>query len=69
VRSIYRWQGRIEDATEAKVTLHTRAALMPAIVERTLAEHPYEVPQVLALPIVDANPAYWQWVLDATTPG
>jgi periplasmic divalent cation tolerance protein len=69
VRSIYRWQDRIEDATEARVTLHTRAALVSAIVARTLAEHPYEVPHVLALPVVDANPAYRQWVLDATAPG
>jgi len=66
VRSIYRWQGEIEDATEAKVTLHTRVSLVPMIVERTNAEHPYDVPQVLAVPVVDANPAYRRWVLDST---
>jgi periplasmic divalent cation tolerance protein len=35
IRSIYRWQGAIEDDGEARVALHTRAALVPAIVERT----------------------------------
>jgi periplasmic divalent cation tolerance protein len=66
VRSIYRWDGAIEDDTEAVVVLHTRRSLMPEIVERTNAEHDYDTPQVLAVPVVAANPAYQQWVLDET---
>lgn len=66
VRSIYRWEGDVEDDTEALVVLHTRRSLVPEIVERTNAEHPYDVPQVLAIPVVAANPAYHQWVLDET---
>jgi periplasmic divalent cation tolerance protein len=66
IRSIYRWRGSIEDHAEAHVALHTRTALVPAIVERTNQLHPYEVPCVVALPIVAANPAYRQWILDET---
>ncbi|WP_373318188.1 divalent cation tolerance protein CutA [Planotetraspora kaengkrachanensis] len=39
---------------------------MPRIVERADAEHPYDVPYVIALPVVDGNPAYIQWVLAET---
>ncbi|MEH0841442.1 divalent cation tolerance protein CutA [Micromonospora sp. CPCC 205711] len=39
---------------------------MPTIVERANAEHPYEVPCVIATPVVVGNPAYVQWVLDET---
>ncbi|MEU1985459.1 divalent-cation tolerance protein CutA [Nocardia sp. NPDC019395] len=66
VRSIYRWEGAVEDASEAIVVLHTRAALVPEIVERANSEHLDEVPQVVAVPIVGVNPAYGQWILDET---
>jgi periplasmic divalent cation tolerance protein len=68
IRSIYRWQGVIEDATEARVALHTRRDLVPAIVARTERDHPYDVPCVIALPVVDAAPAYARWVLAETKP-
>jgi periplasmic divalent cation tolerance protein len=66
IRSIYRWQGAIQDDAEARVALHTRASLVPAIVARTDAEHPYEVPCVIALPILDGNPAYLDWIVAET---
>lgn len=66
IRSIYRWQGAIEDATEARVALHTRRALVAEIIERADRDHPYDVPCVIALPVVDAAPAYAQWVLAET---
>ncbi|AGL21441.1 divalent-cation tolerance protein CutA [Actinoplanes sp. N902-109] len=66
VRSIYRWDGAIEDEAEARVALHTRAALVPEIVARADAEHAYDVPCVLALPVVAGNPAYLRWVLNET---
>ncbi|MFL6129878.1 MAG: divalent-cation tolerance protein CutA [Mycobacteriales bacterium] len=62
VRSVYRWDGEIQDEGEARVALHTRTALVPQIVARADAEHPYEVPCVLALPAVQGNPAYLDWV-------
>jgi periplasmic divalent cation tolerance protein len=67
IRSIYRWQGAVEDEGEARVALHTRLSLVPAIVERADREHPYDVPCVIALPVVSGNPAYIDWVLSETT--
>lgn len=67
IRSIYRWQGQIEDDAEARVALHTRVSLVPRIVERAESEHPYDVPCVIAMPVVAGNPRYLQWVLDETS--
>lgn len=66
VRSIYRWRGAIEDRTEARVALHTRAALVPELAERVGAQHPYEVACVVALAITTGSPAYLQWIADQT---
>jgi periplasmic divalent cation tolerance protein len=66
IRSIYRWQDAIHDETEARVALHTRRALVEAIVDRVNRDHPYDVPCVIATPIVGGNPAYVQWILDQT---
>ena len=66
IRSIYRWEGAVQDEGEARVGLHTRASLVPAITARANAEHPYDVPCVIALPIRDGNPAYLSWILDST---
>jgi periplasmic divalent cation tolerance protein len=69
VRSIYRWEGAVHGEGEARVALHTRTSLVPRIVARADAEHPYDVPCVLALPVVGGNPAYLQWVRDETLSG
>jgi periplasmic divalent cation tolerance protein len=66
IRSIYRWQGSVHDESEARVALHTRLSLVPEIVERTNRDHPYDVPCVIATPILGGNPAYVRWVLAET---
>lgn len=66
IRSIYRWRDTVHDEPEARVALHTRTDLVARIVERANAEHPYEVPCVIALPIVDGSPAYCQWIREQT---
>lgn len=68
VRSIYRWDGAVQDDAEARVALHTRRALVPAIVARTKELHPYDVPCVIALPLFGGNPAYLQWIAEETRP-
>ena len=67
IRSVYRWAGEIHDDREFRVALHTRTSLVPAIVERTRTTHPYDVPCVLALPVVGGNPDYLAWVLESTS--
>jgi periplasmic divalent cation tolerance protein len=66
IRSIYRWDGKVQDEQEARVNLHTRLDLVDAIVERANRYHPYNVPCVIALPVVNGNPAYVAWVLAET---
>jgi len=67
VRSIYRWRGDIYDRTEARVALHTRAAHLPTIIALADLNHPYEVPCVVATPIIAGNPAYVRWIIDETS--
>jgi len=62
IRSVYRWEGAVHDEPEARVGLHTRRSLVPAIVARTADGHPYDVPCVIALPVVDGNPDYLMWI-------
>jgi periplasmic divalent cation tolerance protein len=66
IRSIYQWKGVVEEQTEYRATLHTRAALIPAIVERTNREHSYETPCVIAAPLITGNPDYFAWVIAET---
>lgn len=66
IRSIYRWNDTVEDEPEARVALHTRISLVPAIIARTDELHDYDVPCVIALPIAAANPRYTDWVLAQT---
>ena len=68
IRSIYRWDGDIHDEQEARVALHTRTELVPKIVERTIREHDYDVPCVIALPMIACNPAYAAWIIAETEP-
>ena len=66
MRTLYRWQGVLHNDTETRAALHTRASLVPAIIERTNVEHPYEVPGLIALPIQQGNPAYLDWIVTET---
>lgn len=68
VRSIYRWQGDVEKEPEARVALHTRAALFDQLVAITIELHPYDQPCIFAIPITHADPGYRAWILDSTDP-
>ncbi|MDD5296222.1 MAG: divalent-cation tolerance protein CutA [Rhodocyclaceae bacterium] len=61
-RSIYRWQGKREEATEVPLLIKTTAAAYPALEEAIRAGHPYELPEILALPIQAGLPGYLAWV-------
>ena len=60
--SLYRWQGEVHRDNEAVVILKTLRRLVPRVLERAQALHPYEVPELLVQEVVDGNPAYLQWV-------
>jgi periplasmic divalent cation tolerance protein len=66
VRSVYRWQGAVEEASEVTMfikTTHARYADLEATVK---ALHPYEVPELIALPIVAGLPDYLAWIATET---
>ena len=66
IRSVYRWDGAVHDEPEARVALHTRSALVEALTSRVLQLHSYDVPCVIALPLVGGNPAYLAWIAAET---
>ena len=66
IRSVYRWDGAVHDEPEARVALHTRRSLIEALTARVVELHPYDVPCVIALPLVGGNPAYLRWIADGT---
>ena len=66
IRSVYRWEGEVHDEAEARVALHTRRSLVDAVVARTAQLHPYEVPCVIAMPLVGGGSAYLRWVREQT---
>ncbi len=61
-RSVYRWQGKLENASEVPLQIKTTAAAYPALQARLLQLHPYEVPEIIALPLAAGLPAYLTWV-------
>jgi periplasmic divalent cation tolerance protein len=62
IRSVYRWEGEVHDEPEARVALHTRRSLVEALTARVVALHPYDVPCVIALPLLGGNRAYLEWI-------
>jgi len=62
LRSIYRWEGKVHDDAEALLVLKTTRSRFPALRDRVLALHPYEVPEVLALPVEEGSEKYLAWV-------
>ncbi len=66
MRSIYRWQDKVEDAAEHLLLLKARAADVPALEARVRALHSYEVPEVLALPVQAGSAPYLAWLAEAT---
>ena len=66
IRSIYRWQGAVEEAAEHLMLVKARAADVPALEARVRALHSYDVPEVVALPIVAGSAPYFAWLGDAT---
>ena len=66
IRSVYRWHGKTHDRTEGRVSLHTRKSLLPEIIRRVRAEHPYEVPSISTRPIEDGDSEYLDWIRQST---
>jgi periplasmic divalent cation tolerance protein len=68
VQSVYRWQGKVERATEVTLLIKTTQQHYAALEAAIRAAHPYELPEVIALPVTTGLPSYLQWVITETTP-
>jgi periplasmic divalent cation tolerance protein len=68
VRSIYRLAGEIHDDAEALVLLKTERRLVPALKDRLPALHPYQVPELLVLPVEDGLAPYLAWIGQTVRP-
>lgn len=64
--SVYRWQGKVETATEVPVFIKTTREHYPALEKAIKAHHPYELPEIIAVPLVAGLPAYLEWVRTET---
>jgi periplasmic divalent cation tolerance protein len=68
VHSTYWWQGRVESADEWYCHLKTTLARLPELQARLRALHPYDVPELIALPIAAGLPAYLAWIEESVRP-
>lgn len=68
VTSVYRWQGAVESATEIPLLIKTSKQAYAALAQRIAELHPYEVPEIIALPVDRGLPAYLQWVENNVQP-
>jgi periplasmic divalent cation tolerance protein len=66
VTSTYRWQGAVETESERRMHMHTRRDLAAQVIAFVKDRHPYDVPNVTAIPLVAGNADYFAWI-DAET--
>ncbi|BAY51783.1 divalent cation tolerance protein [Thermostichus vulcanus NIES-2134] len=66
IQSIYRWQGAVHRDPEWQLLIKTPIALFEPVRDRLLALHSYEVPEIIALPIIAGSPAYLNWIKEQT---
>jgi len=64
--SLFRWRGKVEEAEESLLLVKTRAELFPEVVRVVKEIHSYEVPEIIALPVVDGDPDYLAWLAKET---
>ncbi len=66
ITSFFHWQGKIDQAEECLVIMKSRADLFSELADRVKSLHSYEVPEILALPIMEGSAAYLDWLGSVT---
>lgn len=66
--SLYWWEGVVECSTEVQIIVKTTAAMVPHLLDRVPDLHPYEVPEVLVLPVDEGHGPYLSWVRESVGP-
>jgi len=62
IRSVYRWQEKIETGGELMLQCKTQSSLVPALEELIRTHHPYEIPEIIVTPIIGGHPPYLEWI-------
>ena len=62
VDSLFRWEGKLDSARESLLMVKTKGSLFPEVVELVKGTHSYEVPEIIALPIVAGSEDYLKWL-------
>jgi periplasmic divalent cation tolerance protein len=66
IESRYIWKGETNHTPELMLLIKTRRSLFEAVTEKLMAEHPYETPEIVAVPFVAGLPAYLDWMKENT---
>lgn len=66
IRSIYSWQGKIEDESEVLMVVKTRKELFESLSKKVKELHSYTVPEIIALPIIKGSEDYLKWLEEVT---
>ncbi len=61
-RSSYNWQGKVEQANELKIVIKSHRKLYQELEKIILENHPYDVPEIIATPVLECNSAYLEWL-------
>ena len=69
IRSVYVWQEQAHDEPEWLLSIKTRRALYPQLEAWLCEHHPYDTPEILCLPVLQASPGYGAWVAGNTGTG
>jgi periplasmic divalent cation tolerance protein len=67
IQSIYRWKGTVENANEWLLLMKSKASLYPAIEEEIRRQHPYELPEIIAIDIDKGLAGYLDWIANETS--
>lgn len=68
IRSIYRWDGQIQDESEALLLVKTTAAAVDRLMQAVREAHPYKMPAISVVPLVRGNPDYMRWLAEEVAP-
>jgi periplasmic divalent cation tolerance protein len=66
MRSIYSWEGKIEDEAEVLMIAKTQKHLFDSLMKKVKTLHSYKVPEIIAMPIVDGSEDYLKWLRQVT---
>lgn len=66
VRSLFHWQGKVNNAKESLLIIKTRKTLLNKLIKKVKSIHSYEVPEIIALPIIGGDKKYLRWINECT---